>query len=87
LVALAALLPQGVFAAFSIGRMQLPCVAVAPVMGGNVGVGLEDILYLSRGVQATKGRLVDRAVILDAINVGVLEPDEVPERLALRRQG
>ena len=50
--------------------------------GGNVRVGLEDNLYLSRGVLATNGELVERAVrILEAMNVRVLGPDEVRERL------
>jgi uncharacterized protein (DUF849 family) len=89
LIALAALLPPGaIFSAFSIGRMQLPFVALAPVVGGNVRVGLEDNLYLSRGVKATNAQLVERAVrILEAMNVRVLGPDEVRERLALRRHG
>ena len=44
-------LPDGaVFSAFSIGRMQLPFVALAPLVGGNVRVGLEDNLMLARGV-------------------------------------
>jgi uncharacterized protein (DUF849 family) len=89
LLALASLLPAGaIFSAFSIGRMQLPFVALAPIVGGNVRVGLEDNLYLSRGVLATNGELVGRAVrILEAMNVRVLGPDEVRERLALRRHG
>jgi uncharacterized protein (DUF849 family) len=89
LVALAGLLPPGaIFSAFSIGRMQLPFVGLAPVLGGNVRVGLEDNIYLSRGVLATNGQLVERAVrILEAMNVRVLGPDEVRERLALRRHG
>ena len=89
LLALASLLPPGaIFSAFSIGRMQLPFVALAPIVGANVRVGLEDNLYLSRGVLATNGQLVERAVrILEAMNVAVLGPDEVRERLALRRHG
>jgi uncharacterized protein (DUF849 family) len=89
LVAMASLVPQGaVFSAFSIGRMQLPFVGLAPVLGGNVRVGLEDNIYLSRGVLASNGDLVERAVrILDAMNVRVLGPDEVRERLSLRRHG
>jgi uncharacterized protein (DUF849 family) len=78
-------LPAGaVFSAFSIGRMQLPYVAMAALAGGNVRVGLEDNLYLSRGVPATNDQLVERAVtILEAMNVRVLGPDEVREKLAL----
>lgn len=78
--------PNAVFSAFSIGRMQLPFAALAPLVGGNVRVGLEDNLYLRRGVLATNGALVERAVtLLDAMNVRVLGPDDVRERLALRR--
>ena len=79
-------LPTGtVFSAFSIGRMQLPYVAMAVLAGGNVRVGLEDNLYLGPGAKATNEQLVARAVtILEAMNVRVLGPDEVRERLCLR---
>jgi uncharacterized protein (DUF849 family) len=82
-------LPAGcVFSAFSIGAMQLPYVAMAALAGGNVRVGLEDNIYLSRGVLATNRQLVERAVtILEAMNVGVLGPDEVRARLGLRSRG
>jgi len=89
LLALVHRLPANtVFSAFSIGRMQLPYVALAALAGGNVRVGLEDNLYLSRGVKATNGRLVERArTILEAMNVRVLGPGEVREKLALVRHG
>ena len=80
--------PGAVFSAFSIGRMQLPYVAMAVLAGGNVRVGLEDNLYLGPGQKATNGQLVERAAtILDAMNVRVLGPGEVRERLALRPRG
>jgi uncharacterized protein (DUF849 family) len=76
---------NAIFSAFSIGRMQLPFVALAALAGGNARVGLEDNLYLSRGQLGTNAELVERAVsILEAMNVRVLGPDEVRERLALR---
>jgi uncharacterized protein (DUF849 family) len=89
LMALVARLPAGaVFSAFSIGRMQLPYVALAAIAGGNVRVGLEDNLYLARGRPATNAELVDRAVtILEAMNVRIMGPDEVRERLGLVRHG
>jgi uncharacterized protein (DUF849 family) len=82
-------LPAGcVFSAFSIGRMQLPYVAMAALAGGNVRVGLEDNIYLSHGVLATNRELVERAVtILEAMNARVLGPDEVRAKLRLRRHG
>jgi uncharacterized protein (DUF849 family) len=88
LAMVARLPPEAVFSAFSIGRMQLPYVALAPLAGGNVRVGLEDNLYLSRGVLATNAQLVERAVtILEAMNVRVLGPAEVRENLALVAHG
>ena len=82
-------LPAGtVFSAFSIGRMQLPYVAMAVLAGGNVRVGLEDNLYAGPGEKATNGQLVERATtILGAMNVRVLTADEVRERLRLRGSG
>jgi uncharacterized protein (DUF849 family) len=85
LLALVNQLPPGsVYSAFAIGRMQLPYVALAPLVGANVRVGLEDNIWLERGVKATNGMLVERAVsILEAMNVRVLRPAEVREQLAL----
>jgi uncharacterized protein (DUF849 family) len=89
LLGLVSLLPPGsVFSAFSIGRMQLPYVAMAVLAGGNVRVGLEDNLYAGPGEKATNGALVARAVaILKAMNVRLLGPAEVRERLALHGAG
>jgi uncharacterized protein (DUF849 family) len=89
LLAMVARLPEkAVFSAFSIGRMQLPYAALAVLAGGNVRVGLEDNLFLSRGVLASNGELVTRAVtILEAMNVRILGPAEVRERLALTKHG
>ncbi|WP_183250378.1 3-keto-5-aminohexanoate cleavage protein [Bradyrhizobium sp. cir1] len=80
--------PRAIYSAFSVGRMQLPYVAMAPLVGANVRVGLEDNLYLSRGRLATNAELVERAVqILDRMGVRVMSPDEVREKLALRTHG
>ncbi len=79
---------EWVFSAFSIGRMQLPYVAQAVLAGGNVRVGLEDNLYLSRGELASNGQLVERArIILEAMNVRVMAPDEVRDKLNLVKRG
>jgi uncharacterized protein (DUF849 family) len=83
-----ALPPGAVFSGFSIGRMQLPFVAMAALAGGNVRVGLEDNIYLSRGVMASNGQLVERAVaILEAMNVKVIGPDAVRTKLKLKKRG
>jgi uncharacterized protein (DUF849 family) len=86
LLAMVARLPAGaVFSAFAIGRLQLPFAALAPLVGANVRVGLEDNLYLSRGRLATNAELVERAAgLMEGIGVRVLGPDEVREKLSLR---
>ena len=79
---------NAIFSAFSIGRMQLPFVALAALAGGNARVGLEDNLYLSRGRLATNAELVERAgAILESMNVRVLGPEEVRARLQLTKRG
>ena len=79
---------DAVFSAFSIGRMQLPFVAMAALIGGNVRVGLEDNLMLERGVNATNGQLVERAVrILRAMNVRILTAADVRAKLGLTGGG
>ena len=76
---------DAVFSAFSIGRNQLPFVAMAALAGGNVRVGLEDNLFLKRGVPATNGQLVERAkTILEAMGATVLGPAAVREKLKLQ---
>ncbi|MFI8855029.1 3-keto-5-aminohexanoate cleavage protein [Streptomyces sp. 891-h] len=79
-------LPPGAqWASFALGRMQMPWVAQSILLGGNVRVGLEDNLYLSRGVKATNGQLVERAVrITEALGASVASPDEARTRLGLR---
>ncbi len=81
-------LPAGwTFSAFSLGRNQLPYVALALLAGGNVRVGLEDNLWLGPGVKATNADLVERAVaIAGNMGVQVLGPEAVRERLALRKR-
>ena len=83
------LLPAGAhWAAFGIGRNQMPMAAQAALLGGNVRVGLEDNLYLSRGVFATNAQLVERAVnIIENIGLSVATPAEAREQLGLGRPG
>ncbi|MFL2831269.1 MAG: 3-keto-5-aminohexanoate cleavage protein [Candidatus Puniceispirillaceae bacterium] len=76
-----------VFSAFSIGRHQMPYVAAAVLSGGNVRVGLEDNLYLERGVLATNDQLVAKAVsIIDSMGVGLMTPEEVRAELQLEKR-
>ena len=79
-------LPQGAnWAGFGISRMQMPMAATAVAMGGNVRVGLEDNIYLDRGVFATNGQLVTRAIeILERMGARALSPQEARKKLRLR---
>lgn len=79
-------LPEGAqWASFALGRMQMPWVAQSILYGGNVRVGLEDNLYLSKGVKATNGQLVERAVqITELLGAKVATPDQARERLGLK---
>ena len=75
------------WSAFSIGRNQMPFVAAAVLAGGNVRVGLEDNIWLDKGVLATNQSLVERAVtIIEAMGATILGPDQVREKLALSKR-
>lgn len=82
------LLPSGAnWAAFGIARMQMPMAAQAVLLGGNVRVGLEDNLYLKKGVWATNGTLVARArEIIEHLGHEVATPDEARAILGLRKR-
>lgn len=75
------------YSMFTIGRMQLPYVAMAALTGGHVRVGLEDNIWLEKGVLASNGDLVERsATILSAMNVSIMGPDAVREKLKLQKR-
>lgn len=59
-------IPEGsTWTATGIGRYQFPLAMAAIPMGGNVRVGFEDNLYLSKGVLAkSNGELVEKVVRL-----------------------
>ena len=78
-------LPQNVFwSGFGISRTQMPMVAQAMLLGGNVRVGLEDNLYLERGVPASNATLVEKAVrIIRDLGGQVCDADQARERLGL----
>lgn len=79
--------PGAIFSAFSIGRRQLPYAGLAAIVGGNVRVGLEDNLFLDRGALATNGQLVERAAtVVTAMGAKLLGPDDVRQKLKLRRR-
>jgi uncharacterized protein (DUF849 family) len=79
------LLPPGaIWGALGLGRMQMRIAAQCVLLGGNVRVGLEDNLYLERGVFATNGQLVERAVaVIEHLGERVATPVEARQILGL----
>ncbi len=71
-------LPAGaIWAGFGIGRLQMPMAAQAVLLGGHVRVGLEDNLWLDKGVHASNGSLVERArQLLGNMGAKVMTPAE-----------
>ena len=75
------------FTAFAISRDQMPFAAQSVLLGGHVRVGLEDNLYLSRGVFATNAQLVERARnIVELMGARVLGPDEARAKFGLAQR-
>jgi uncharacterized protein (DUF849 family) len=76
--------PDALWAALGIGRLEMPVMAQTALLGGNVRVGLEDNLYLSRGVFASNGQLVERArSILEGLGLPLASPSEARRALGL----
>jgi uncharacterized protein (DUF849 family) len=76
---------DAVWSAFGVGRMQMPMVAQAVLLGGNVRVGLEDNIWLDRGVPATNVALVQRArTIIEAMGSKVMSVAATRDRLGLK---
>jgi len=79
--------PDWEWSAFSLGRDEMPYVAAAVLAGGNVRVGLEDNLFLDKGVLATNAQLVERAVgIVERMGARVIGPQAVRDRLGLTKR-
>lgn len=75
------------WSSFSIGRHQMPYVAASILAGGNVRVGLEDNIWLEKGVLATNEALVQRAVtIVDAMGSSIMTPQQVRDQLGLTKR-
>ncbi len=75
------------WSAFSLGRDQMPYAAAAVLAGGNVRVGLEDNLFLEKGVLATNAQLVDKAVhIIEGMGAKIMDPEDVRSLLGLTKR-
>lgn len=80
------MLPRGAFwSAFGIGRMEFPIVAQSWLLGGHVRVGMEDNIYLEKGVLAeSNAQLVAKARdILVSLGGEVASPREARAMLGL----
>ncbi|WP_254690445.1 3-keto-5-aminohexanoate cleavage protein [Shinella daejeonensis] len=76
------------WAAFGLGAMQLPMAAQAVLLGGNIRVGLEDNLYLERGVLATNAQLVAKArQVVEAMGATIRTAAETRTLLGLQPRG
>lgn len=72
------------WSAFSLGRNQMAYVAASVLAGGNVRVGLEDNLWLEKGVLATNAQLVSKAVaLIEGLGSKIMTPSEVRSKLGL----
>ena len=85
ITAMRAMLPPNAnWAAFGISHHEMPMAALAVIMGGNVSVGLEDNLYLEKGVLATNAQLVEKAArIVRDLGARILNPAETRQKLKL----
>lgn len=69
---------------FAIGKSQMPFVAQSMLLGGHVRVGLEDNIYLKKGVPARNEDLVSKAAaIIEHLGSEVASPAEAREQLGL----
>ncbi|WP_299473417.1 3-keto-5-aminohexanoate cleavage protein [uncultured Roseibium sp.] len=75
------------WSAFSLGRDQMPYAAAAVLAGGNVRVGLEDNLFLEKGVLATNAQLVEKArMVIEGMGAKVIGPQDVRSLLGLSKR-
>jgi uncharacterized protein (DUF849 family) len=80
--------PGALWSAFGIGRAEFPMLAQTWLLGGNVRVGLEDNIYLAKGVLAkSNADLVAKARrILEDLGATVATAAEAREMLGLRKK-
>ena len=75
------------WAAFGIGRSEFPMLAQSWLLGGHVRVGLEDNVYISKGVLARdNAELVERGVtIVENLGGSIATAAEAREMIGLTR--
>jgi len=79
--------PGATWAGFGIGRLQMPMAAQAILLGGNVRVGLEDNLWLDKGVPASNGSLVERVIkLIECMGAKPMTPAEGRIKMNLKKR-
>ena len=75
-----------IWSVLAAGRFQIPFVTQAAMMGGNVRVGLEDSIYLSKGVLAKSNaeQVIKIKKILEELGMQIATPDETRSILGLK---
>jgi uncharacterized protein (DUF849 family) len=80
--------PGAVWTAFGIGRSQMPMAAQAVLLGGHVRVGLEDNLWLDKGVPASNGSLVERVIkLIECMGAKPMTPAQGRIKMGLPKRG
>jgi uncharacterized protein (DUF849 family) len=75
------------WAGFGIGRLQMPMAAQAILLGGNVRVGLEDNIWLDKGVYASNGTLVERVIkLIECMGAKPMSPAEGRTKMNLKKR-
>ena len=79
--------PKAVWSSFAIGRMQMPWTVASAFAGGNARVGLEDNLYLKKGVLATNAQLTENAAnILSRAGFNIMTPEQARKKIGVEKQ-
>ncbi|MGF6722063.1 uncharacterized protein (DUF849 family) [Paraburkholderia sp. GAS41] len=74
------------FSVLGAGRHQMPLVTMGAIMGGNVRVGLEDSVYLSKGKKAQTNAEQVRKIrrILEELSFDIASPADARAMLGLK---
>ena len=77
---------QYIWSVLGAGRSQMQIAAMSAAQGGSVRVGLEDSLWLSKGVLAESNaqQVLKARQVLEGLSVEVATPDEAREILQLK---
>ena len=75
-----------IWSVLAAGRFQIPFVTQAAMMGGNVRVGLEDSIYLGKGILAKSNaeQVIKIKKILEELGIQIATPDDTRSILGLK---